>query len=774
MPFMRFLSVLLFLCFAVATLAQPITIGSWNSYLSYANNNFVTRAQKMIYVGGPSGLFSFNTETEEVQRINTIQGLTELEVSVVKYDPEDKALFIGYESTNIDILYQNGSSVSSVSDFSRFQVSDVYRYSVVGTKTLHDVYFKNQLAYICTSFGIVVYDMVNREVKDSYVNIGPNGSVPDVMGLTIHNDTMIYAATSLGVMRANLNAPNLRNEIFWSIITDTALHETAARIVSFNNKVYAVIDSVFKFYNGTGWQLYDANVKQTLFGYDIYNNQLITTHMDGFIIEDVNGVRKSVPDKYPQMAVMLDDMIWFIKKDNGLIGKNINSLALRYSSPLGPRFNSVFSLDYSNKKMWVMGGRYSLRLEPSYNPTQFYAIDKYTPWYYPYDGANYTAFDTLRDHIVSATSNDGTHTYIGTFNYGLIELINGSINNVLGKGAPANLEVRPTVAGGVKVTGLQYDEDGVLWAMNFLSGSYPVRCRLTDGTWKKFTINGLLGTRDVVGPFVIDRYGTKWIRTFESNGLLAFRENDLNDANNVNVRLLNDQKGQGALASKDVQCVAVDNDGEIWIGTANGVSVISSPGRVFDSDAPDSRTPFVRENQVGVPLLQYETVTAIEVDGANRKWIATRNGLWLFNSEGSKAIKNFTLSNSPLFSNNILDLELDPESGELFIATDKGLIVYKTDAVDADEDFGDVYAYPNPVRPNYTGPIAIKGLIADCIVKITDVAGNLVYETVSNGGEAIWDGNDFSGKRASSGIYLVMASNKDGTKHYQTKIAIVN
>ena len=110
----------------------------------------------------------------------------------------------------------------------------------------------------------------------------------------------------------------------------------------------------------------------------------------------------------------------------------------------------------------------------------------------------------------------------------------------------------------------------------------------------------------------------------------------------------------------------------------------------------------------------------------------------------------------------------------MYIATDKGLIVYKTDAVAGGEEFGDVYAYPNPVRPGYTGTIAIKGLIADCIVKITDVAGNLVYETTSNGGEATWDGNDFSGHRASSGIYLVFASNKDGTKHYQTKIAFVN
>lgn len=774
MAFMRTRFLLLSIIFSLGALAQPTALGSWNSYLSYANMKYLTRAQQMIFVGGQSGMFSFNTETDEVKRVNTIHGLSELDIAIVKYDPGSKALFIGYESTNIDILYHNESSFSSIDDFSKFQVSDLSRYSVVGTKTLHDVYFKDQFAYICTSFGIIVYDMTQREVKDSYLNIGPGGAVPDVFGVTINNNK-IYTSTNFGVMQANMNGiDNLSNSTSWSIITDSSKHETSGHITSFNNKIYAEVDSVYKVYNGSTWSLYETNIKHTLFGYDIFNNQLLTVKEDGFYIEDMAGTRQYVVEKFPQMAVLTNDHVWFIKKDNGLIDKKISDGSVRFPSPLGPRFNDAFSLNYNNDKMWVMGGKYSQRLEPAYNPTQFYAIEKYAPIYYPYDAPNYKAFDTLRDCAVSATSKDGSHTYIGTFNYGLIEMINGDITNVLGTVAPANFTVRNGTAGGVKVLGLAYDQDDILWAVNFLSGPYPIHCRLSDGTWKNFTINGLLGTRDVLGKVVIDHNGTKWVRTFESNGLLAFKEFDVNDRDNVNVRLLNDQKGQGALASKDVQCVAIDLDGEVWIGTGNGVSVISSPSRVFDLDAPDSRTPYVREGSAGVPLLQYETVTAIEIDGANRKWIGTRNGLWLFSSDGSRVLKNFNISNSPLFSNNIIDLELNPKTGELYIATDKGLITFKTDAVTAEEDFGDVYAYPNPVRPGYTGSIAIKGLIADCIVKITDIAGNLVYEAVSNGGIAVWDGNDFQGRRASSGIYIVLASNRDGTKHFETKIAFVN
>jgi len=773
MPIMK-KRIFLGLLFISQTLfSQPVSIGSWNSYLSYINNKYLTRAQKMIFVGGQSGLFSYNTETGEINRINTIHGLSELNVAVVKYDPESKVLFVGYESTNIDILYQAGQTVNSIGDFVKLKVPDLFRYSVVGTKILHDVYFHQQHAYISTSFGIVDYDLEKREVKDSYTNINPDGSVPDVTSVTINNDK-IYASTNLGIMEADLNSPNLKSNGAWQIITDTALHETSNNIIAFNNNVYAVIDSSFKIYAGTKqWIPYHGTGKHSIFGFDIFSNRLLTVRENGFLIEDVNGATDSVTENLPRMGVLMGDKIWFIKDNLGLIGKSVTSGNYSFVIPSGPITNEVFSLDYSNNKMWVMAGRYTAPLLPAGNNSRYYTIEDYTVNYY--SGPNLPAFDTLHDCVVSATSKDGSHTYIGTFSHGLIEMINGELNTVYGKWSLPNFDYRTGASvDGVKITGLAYDRDDNLWVINFLSSDKPVYCRLPNGAWRRFRIKGLMGTRDVLGKVVIDDYGIKWIRTFESNGLLAFKETNLNDSLNVNARLLNDQKGQGALVSKDVQSLAIDKDGELWIGTANGVSVIGNPGRVFDADAPDARIPYVREGSVGTPLLQYETVSAIEVDGANRKWIGTHNGLWLFNSDGSKALKNFNVDNSPLFSNNIIDLEMNSKNGELFIATDKGLMVYKTDAVNGGDEFTDVYAYPNPVRPNYTGPIAIKGLISDCIVKITDVAGNLVYETVSNGGQATWDGNDFNGNRAASGIYIVFASSKDGAKHYQTKIAIVN
>lgn len=765
---MRNYFTLLLLTLVSFGMAQPTGIGGWSSFLSYANNKCIARLQNTVFVGGVSGLWNIETETREIHKMNTIQGLSELDISVLGYDEDDKALFIGYASTNIDILYLKGTAHADISDFSLFNAADITRKTVIGVKELRNVVFHNHLAYISTSFGIVVYDMQKREVKDSYLNFAPGGNVPDVRGVTFLNND-IYASTDYGILKAPVNAPNLNDALAWSVVLSTT---STGDITAYNNKIYALADSLLQTYDGTAWSNYDGLNKHASVTFDINHGTLCVGKENGFILETGTSNKITVNESFPEKAVFLGDNIWFIKREYGLIKKNILSGQIEFLAPMGPKTNDIFSLEYNQHKIWVTGGRYSARLEPAYNNSLFYAIQNYAPNYY--SGPHADALDSIRDCVVSASSADGSRTYIGTFNYGLIEIVNNTLTNVYGRGAPANFTVRSTASGGPKITGLAFDSKNNLWAVNFLSGDKPLYARLADGTWTNFSLNNVLGARDVLGRMVIDNYDNKWITTFENNGLVVFKENSLTDPYDVNVRLLSDQKGMGGLASRTVNCVAVDNDGEVWIGTSNGISFFSSTRNLFTADPPDAKTPFIRTGKFSEPLLQYENVTAIEVDGANRKWIGTRQGLWLFNAEGTKSLKFFNTENSPLFSNSIIDLELNPETGELYIATDKGIIIYKTDAVEADDDFGDVYAYPNPVRPEYTGPIAIKGLIENCTVKITDMAGNLVYETVSLGGQAVWDGNDFSGNRVKSGIYLVFAANSDGSKKTQTKIAVVN
>jgi ligand-binding sensor domain-containing protein len=207
-----------------------------------------------------------------------------------------------------------------------------------------------------------------------------------------------------------------------------------------------------------------------------------------------------------------------------------------------------------------------------------------------------------------------------------------------------------------------------------------------------------------------------------------------------------------------------------------GICVFYSPENFFiPGQNFDAQQILVQEGSYTQYLLENEMVTAIAVDGANQKWIGTdRGGVFLFSPDGTKKIYHFTIDNSPLFSNRITALAINPLTGEVYIGTDKGIISFKSTATEGGDTFSDVYAYPNPVKEGYTGYIAIKGLVQDAEVKITDISGRLIFATKASGGQAIWDGKNFSGKRAKTGVYLVMASNSDGSEKIVTKILIIN
>ena len=234
-------------------------------------------------------------------------------------------------------------------------------------------------------------------------------------------------------------------------------------------------------------------------------------------------------------------------------------------------------------------------------------------------------------------------------------------------------------------------------------------------------------------------------------------------------------KGKGNLPSNEIQCIAEDHDGEIWIGTDKGIAVFYCSDQVLTASGCDAQQIFIEQDGHTQILLETELVTAIAVDGANRKWIGTQNsGVYLMSADGTKQIQHFTVDNSPLLSNEINSIAINPKTGEIYFGTVQGIISYRNDATEGLEDYTNVYVFPNPVKPGYEGPIAITGLITNADVKITDINGTLVYQTKALGGQAIWYGKNFKGEKSHSGVYLVFCSNEDGSKTFITKILLVN
>ncbi|NNE29249.1 MAG: regulator, partial [Saprospiraceae bacterium] len=260
--------------------------------------------------------------------------------------------------------------------------------------------------------------------------------------------------------------------------------------------------------------------------------------------------------------------------------------------------------------------------------------------------------------------------------------------------------------------------------------------------------------------------------TVDKNGLLVYDDNGtLNTPNDDNVRLIKTTNSQ--LPENRVRCIEVDLDGEVWVGTELGVVSFNCGTSAFEPQLCQGFKQIVEVDGFRANLLETEDVRAIAVDGANRKWFGTTNGVFLMSPNGKEQLAFFNSDNSPLPDNFINDIKIHPESGEVFIATGSGLVSYKGEAVQGvpfhvEEN---AYAFPNPVRPDYFGPIAIKGLTRDADIKITDVTGQLVFQTRALGGQAVWDGNDYTGRRASSGVYYVFATSDDGLNSPNTLIA---
>ncbi|MEM8907007.1 MAG: two-component regulator propeller domain-containing protein, partial [Bacteroidota bacterium] len=323
----------------------------------------------------------------------------------------------------------------------------------------------------------------------------------------------------------------------------------------------------------------------------------------------------------------------------------------------------------------------------------------------------------------------------------------------------------------VRVNGLVFDQDNNLWMSNH-TAERPICVLKNDGT---FTNSFLPIPIKELRQMVIDLNGFIWIATDE-NGVYVYDANGtIDDPSDDRLQWINAQNS--LLPSDRVNCLAVDLDGNVWVGTQEGTLVYECQESIFDSNCQGTRR-IVTVDGISAFLLETENIRTIAVDGANRKWFGTNNGVFVQSPSGAEQIAAFDVNNSPLFDNIISDIEINNETGEVFIGTGKGLISVKTDALGGGiVHKSNVYAYPNPVRPDYDGPIAIKGFARDSNIKITDINGQLIFETTALGGQAIWDGRDYNGRKASTGVYLVLGtrtSNRDNPEAVVTKILFVN
>lgn len=778
---------LLLLCLIVAYKANAqstIAIGEWKEHLSYANGLSVSEGNNKVYCATKSGIFILNKSDDAISRLSKVNGLSDVDAAVLNFNKNNNKLLIAYTNSNLDIVESNGRIVN---------IPDIKRKTIIGNKAINGIYFIGEYAYLSCGFGIVVLDMDRNEIKDTYY-IGAFGGTVNVRDITA-DGTSLYAACDGGVYTALLSNPNLANYIAWTKFPTSQLPNGIYNtICSFDGKILTNfsrfiastainMDSIFV-YDGSNWSHFPQTSGYTIHQLRKFNNKL-TVVADGFVdLYNPGSTLAAFDDHLYQYvgaplltkSVAIDETgMYWIADDRFCLVKCPSNFASWSFMVNGPASKNVRSMVSFESEVWVAAGGVT---DVWGNLGQNEGVSHYTGSSWEITRGNYPGIvnlDTLKDLLYLAVDPlNSKRAFVSSWTDGVIEITNKAVTKLW---SPVNSSLQ-NFAGipynTCKTAGLAFDGSSNLWVCNPFN-DFSLSFKRPNNTWQNIYTNDVLGPSPYLGQLLIDKNDQKWMILTRGGGLAVYKGGTTSAATSANMKKLTTSAGNGKLPSAMVICIAEDEDGEIWIGTDKGVGVFYSPENVFTGSNFDAQQILLEQDGHVQILLETESVQAIAVDDANRKWIGTASsGVFLMSADGTQQIHHFDENNSPLFSNDIKSICIDHKTGEIYFGTSKGILSYRGTSIEGNETFTDVYAFPNPVEHGYDGPIAIKGLVDNTTLKITDISGSFVYETKSEGGQAIWDGKNFNGERVSTGVYMVFCTNEDGSQKAVTKILLIN
>lgn len=754
-------------CLSLTLLAQQdIAIDNWRTHFPFNEVVSVTQSPTKVYYAASETVVIYDKEEGSVQRLDKVSGLSEVGIRLVKYYPERDILLVAYENGNLDLITEKGI----------VNIADLKRYTLIAEKIVHHIQFSGDIAYLSCSFGLVELDVERLEIKNTYFT-----NDFDVNASYIINDT-IFMATDEGIFQGNPSPLlNLNDFSNWQLHAANKNLPNAyySNVMEyFDGKLFADINDTIMTYTAGKWQHFASfNAgNDTNFPY-FYNEQNYNRHLEtasngermilttNFIIAAIekDGFYYPIGGGNPQQAIRDTETWYYASSQQGAMKmERFEFTSIQINAPAAKDMSHVTA---RNGQVWITSGGVNTAWQSLSNGQGLYSFVDGN-WDFHNNNKN-SGFAGVNDFIPVAIHPTTGVIYAGSYNKGLIEY-DGTTVTKYGK-YNSVLQSPPLDTFTVRITGLAFDNEENLWISNYESPR-PIAVYRNDGTWESFAIPENYAQ---LADMIVDKNGYKWALVVRgSGGVVVFNENAAGSASNT-YRILT--TGNSELPSNDVHSLTMDRDGNVWIGTAEGTVVFECTSQLFTADGCSGRRVVVTEDDYGDHLFAKLIVTAIAVDGANRKWFGTNSGIFVQSPNAETTLLRFTTENSPLPSDEIIDIAINDETGEVFIATEQGLVSYRSDATKGGNTHADnVYAFPNPVRPEYEGKIAIRGLVEDANVKITDISGRLIYETTALGGQAIWDGRDYNGRKAATGVYLVFSTNQDGTQTLATKVAFIN
>ncbi len=766
--------------FSATTNAQ-VAMGKWRTHFAYNNVSQIAQSDTKIYAVSEGALYSVDKQDGLMEFYSKLSGLNASNISRIEFDATNKELLIIYSNGNIDVLSAGGV----------YNIPDLYIKQMSSSKDVNQILFYQNKAYLSCNFGILVLNMLKKEVADTYI-IGPNATEVKVLNTTIFNGD-IYALTATTVFKASAAETHLVNYEFWSQISNLPGSGSFQKIASFAGQLVLLRGGLlYKMGSDNIWTPFMPTVTATDFNVsngslNIFASNAVYLVDNQFNSVTANNIGTVTDAEYDNQ----NGTFYFAGNSLGVISlKQGGTEPPVYYKPLGPAVNMPWSMTFSDQKLFVVaGGRWAGQYGRDGN-VMMYENGLWTNIYAKtiQDSTKHTATDFMN---VAVDPTDNKHFFVTSYGTALYEFKNNKFfkwwnytNSTL-QGHPAAASVPNDYT---RLDGAVYDQNGNLFLCNMaVSASFKVL--LANGTWtelkypnaaKETMGNTLISNQNMNQKWIACQRAGQGIFVFDDNGTITDQTDDKSIFISTFTYPEIDNNGLTKLVSiypNTVYTVAQDKNGVVWVGTDMGPFLFNNLSNVYKPDYTCSRVKIPRNDSTNLAdyLLVNENIQAIAIDGANRKWIGTKSsGVYLMSENGQQTIHQFTVSNSPLLSNNVLFISINPKTGEVFFGTDQGIVSYQSDASNAGSTFDNVYAYPNPVRQGYTGVITITGLVENTQVKITDINGNLVCQTVSNGSLATWDAKDAHGRKVSTGVYLAICANADGTLSTITKILVIN
>lgn len=741
--------------------AQRIAqIDNWTAYVSHTNVQEITQQGDEVYAITEGGMFSFHVSTGEIRTFSTIDGLSAIDPTTIYHDEVSDQVFIGFGDGMIN-YFSNPDQLNYITDINRTELFT--------TKGINKFASMGDMLYIATDFGMVVYDVAQKETRFSVTKVADNLTGTPVEDIAILGDTIYIAMGNYGLYKAPLNTPNLTVPTIWEEETGhNSLPEyPCPSVTAAGTRLYAdVNDTIFYRDPASAWT--KSSLPVASFNYVSAHDDIFFASAGGSLwVLPQNGSLYNFFNFGHINCVYTQDgnLIWVGDETLGL--QRLENNGITNVGPSGPRNNFVTQISAANGEFYVAPRGKKGTSDRHY--------DKSGVYYFSYGNEGWKNSDYLnerldQDQIWLDFARVFLHPATGrafaaSWGEGVIEFKNGDVVRYI---TPKNSGLSPSTNiigdSSARCSGLYMDDQQNLWITQIL-GDFCLNVQTASGDWYNYFSSGI-NPIDIIA----DDYGNKWIIN-QGQGITVFNENGTfaNTADDK-IKYLTNLTGQGGLPNNSVNTLAKDLDGHIWVGTTEGVVIFYDPGSVFTAGYPDAQCPYVD----GFCLLRDQKVTSIAVDGANRKWIATENGVYLISEDGTEQLDHFTVDNSPLFDDEVKHISIDNSTGEVLIGTNKGILSIMGEATGGQENSDDLVVFPNPVMPDYDGLISITGSVAEADVKITTVDGALVKQLSSLGGQTTWDGTDEWGNRVRPGIYLVMLADNDGEKAGIAKIAILD